>query len=94
MQPKKIKKRALPKSLQKVAAKNQNRKMVHSVFIVLNPMEILSKAKGWIQCSRCRQWAHDACAGIDENAWDDFICDLCLTNSSHNANSSKRLLKF
>jgi hypothetical protein len=52
------------------------------------------EGEGWIQCSRCRQWAHDACAGIDENAWDDFICDLCLTNSSHNANSSKRLLKF
>jgi hypothetical protein len=79
MQPKKSKK-GLPKSLQKVAAKNQNRKWCTHVFIVLNPKEILSKAKGGYNAHGVVQWAHDACSGIDENAWDDSSATLCPNN--------------
>ena len=40
--------------------------------------EIYSKAggEGWIQCIACKEWAHDDCAGVDD---DDikFVCDYC-----------------
>lgn len=32
--------------------------------------------EGWIKCSGCLQWAHDACSGVEE-VEDDFICDFC-----------------
>ena len=35
-----------------------------------------SVGEGWIQCQQCKLWAHDSCAGIDEND-DEFICELC-----------------
>jgi len=38
-----------------------------------------SKSKdkeGWIRCSGCHQWAHEACAGCEEDD-DDFVCDIC-----------------
>lgn len=30
----------------------------------------------WICCQLCKQWAHTACAGVDENE-DNFICEKC-----------------
>lgn len=30
----------------------------------------------WIQCSNCKQWAHEACADIPECS-DNYICDRC-----------------
>nr|XP_023025029.1 uncharacterized protein LOC111513100 [Leptinotarsa decemlineata] len=38
-----------------------------------------SKSKdneGWIRCSGCLKWAHEACTGAEEKD-DEFICDLC-----------------
>lgn len=32
--------------------------------------------EGWIKCSGCLQWAHEACSGVEE-VEDDFICDFC-----------------
>lgn len=32
--------------------------------------------EGWIQCSGCLNWAHEACAGAEKQD-DAFICDLC-----------------
>ncbi|KMQ81609.1 golgin imh1 [Lasius niger] len=32
--------------------------------------------EGWIRCSSCLRWAHEACAGCDEED-NDFICDVC-----------------
>ena len=31
---------------------------------------------GWIQCSLCKRWAHDLCAGVDEET-DFFQCEYC-----------------
>lgn len=32
---------------------------------------------GWIRCSACLSWAHEACAGCKEEN-DDFVCELCI----------------
>ncbi|KAF5289743.1 hypothetical protein FQA39_LY03660 [Lamprigera yunnana] len=37
----------------------------------------LSKGEGWIRCNKSLKWAHDQCAGVDEDD-DDFTCDLCV----------------
>ncbi|XP_022246856.1 uncharacterized protein LOC106463612 isoform X2 [Limulus polyphemus] len=31
---------------------------------------------GWIQCSHCKEWSHEECAGVDSDD-EDFICDIC-----------------
>ena len=31
---------------------------------------------GWIRCNICLRWAHDACAGVEDDD-DDFTCDFC-----------------
>ncbi|XP_031333945.1 uncharacterized protein LOC116163957 [Photinus pyralis] len=33
--------------------------------------------EGWIQCLLCKQWAHDACAGVEDDE-DVFQCNLCI----------------
>ncbi|XP_046397042.1 uncharacterized protein LOC124163957 [Ischnura elegans] len=41
--------------------------------------DLYSKSKqneGWIRCSGCHKWAHEACAGCEEED-NEFICDLC-----------------
>lgn len=32
---------------------------------------------GMIQCSICSEWAHEACAGKEEDHNEEFVCDLC-----------------
>lgn len=32
--------------------------------------------EGWAQCQRCSKWAHEQCAGIEDE--ENFICDFCL----------------
>ncbi|KAG8229654.1 hypothetical protein J437_LFUL008586 [Ladona fulva] len=34
--------------------------------------------EGWIKCQMCQHWAHEQCAGIDDDD-DIFVCDLCRT---------------
>ena len=29
---------------------------------------------GWIRCTHCLQWAHEACAGVDDDDV-DFLCE-------------------
>ena len=36
----------------------------------------MSANGGWIQCTTCRRWAHDDCAGIGDDD-DTFVCDIC-----------------
>jgi len=31
---------------------------------------------GWIRCDVCLRWAHDACAGVEDDD-DDFTCEFC-----------------
>lgn len=38
--------------------------------------EYVTSIDGWIQCRTCFQWAHELCAGVDEND-DEFICEYC-----------------
>lgn len=33
--------------------------------------------EGWIQCSVCKRWGHDECAGIDESDTEPFVCEWC-----------------
>ncbi|KAK4883153.1 hypothetical protein RN001_006472 [Aquatica leii] len=35
------------------------------------------QGEGWIRCCVCEKWGHEACAGIDSDDPDNFICDLC-----------------
>lgn len=35
------------------------------------------KADGWVQCLRCKLWAHDRCTGWEEELLVEFICDKC-----------------
>lgn len=45
--------------------------------IFCNELYLHSKAKeGWIQCSQCHGWAHEACTNVEEED-DTFICDFC-----------------
>lgn len=37
-----------------------------------------NKGEGWIQCSLCYKWGHEACAGVDDDDPDRFICDFCV----------------
>jgi hypothetical protein len=75
MQPKKIKK-VPPKKLAESSSEESEQENDALCIYCSEPYGNSVEGEGWIQCSRCPQWAHDACAGIDENAWDDFICDL------------------
>lgn len=36
-----------------------------------------SADQGWIKCNGCVEWAHESCAGCDDDE-DDFICTKCL----------------
>lgn len=41
--------------------------------------ELYSKSKtddGWVMCQDCRRWAHEACAGV-ENDYEAYSCDFC-----------------
>lgn len=42
-----------------------------------NALYVDSKAgEGWIQCSGCQEWAHEACSNAEEED-DTFLCDFC-----------------
>lgn len=41
--------------------------------------ETWSKSKhddGWLRCSVCKRWAHEACSGYDDLD-SDFLCEFC-----------------
>ncbi|KAK4873839.1 hypothetical protein RN001_013199 [Aquatica leii] len=50
-----------------------------------------SRGEGWIRCNKCLKWAHDQCAGVDEDD-DDFTCDFCLSHTK--TYGVKKQLKF
>jgi hypothetical protein len=31
----------------------------------------------WVKFSLCGYWAHDACAGVEEENWDEYGCNMC-----------------
>jgi len=31
----------------------------------------------WLQCCKCKEWCHETCEPIDNNA-ENFTCDFCL----------------
>lgn len=33
--------------------------------------------EGWIRCGSCKTWAHEACAGCNEEE-DQFECEFCI----------------
>lgn len=40
--------------------------------------ELYSKSiDGWIKCTVCMRWAHNLCAGIEEEKDSIFICEFC-----------------
>jgi hypothetical protein len=44
--------------------------------------EILSHSKageGCVKCSLCGYWAQDACVGVEEQDFDEYSCDVCVT---------------
>lgn len=38
--------------------------------------EYFTSIDGWIQCRKCFDWAHELCAGVEEDE-DEFICEHC-----------------
>jgi hypothetical protein len=45
--------------------------------IYCNALHLYSKSgEGWIQCSSCQGWAHEACTRAEEED-DTFLCDFC-----------------
>lgn len=46
--------------------------------IFCNALYLESKSgEGWIQCSSCQGWAHEACSKAEEED-DTFLCDFCV----------------
>lgn len=48
-------------------------------------MEIFSSNKngeGWMKCCASGKCGHEACAGIDSDDPDEFICDICCIMST------------
>ncbi|KAJ4430288.1 hypothetical protein ANN_22500 [Periplaneta americana] len=42
--------------------------------------ELFSNSKseeGWVKCHKCSEWAHEQCAGIDDEDDERYTCDFC-----------------
>ena len=36
------------------------------------------RGEGWVCCAICKHWAHEQCAGVDDDDEEEaFVCDLC-----------------
>jgi hypothetical protein len=46
----------------------------------INCLETFSNSTasdGWVECTLYGHWAHDVCAGVKEEDYDEYTCDLC-----------------
>lgn len=50
----------------------------NTACIYCNDLFSNSKSEeGWIKCSKCNEWAHEECAGIDDVDNGPYTCDFC-----------------
>ena len=35
------------------------------------------RGEGWVCCAICKRWAHEQCAGIEDDEEENFVCDFC-----------------
>ena len=69
----------------KVANRRQDRKKVQTEWICLECEAYYATDDGeddWIECSKCQNWFHLLCAGLEELTPEelaslDFVCSLC-----------------
>ena len=40
-----------------------------------------ASAEGWISCQKCNLWAHNSCAGADDDQ-ETFVCEICNDSDS------------
>uniref|UniRef100_A0A8D9B3W5 Zinc finger PHD-type domain-containing protein n=1 Tax=Cacopsylla melanoneura TaxID=428564 RepID=A0A8D9B3W5_9HEMI len=74
----KKKKRASPRTLFSETPSTSTSNASNPECFYCNEMYSKSKAReGWIRCSQCHKWAHDECAGVEDED-DDFECEICL----------------
>ncbi|KAJ8970575.1 hypothetical protein NQ314_001099 [Rhamnusium bicolor] len=52
---------------------------------------ICPAGEGWVQCINYHRWAHDECAGIEDNDCVPYYCDYCIENVRRNKVRRKRL---
>ncbi|KAL1448578.1 hypothetical protein WDU94_012303 [Cyamophila willieti] len=79
-QPKQSKKKkgASPRTLFSETPSTSTSNASNPECLYCNEMYSKSKAReGWIRCSECHKWAHDECAGVEDED-DDFQCEICL----------------
>jgi adenine-specific DNA methylase len=79
--PKKTKKTQAPKRMKTAAKEDKSSSddddQEHAECLYCNSLFSQSKkGEGWVSCSLCKRWAHEECAGCNEDI-DIFLCDLC-----------------
>lgn len=59
------------------ASLNDDKENEDAACIYCNELFSLSRrGEGWIKCTQCFQWAHEACVGAEGAAV--FVCELCI----------------
>ncbi|GBM76068.1 hypothetical protein AVEN_167488-1 [Araneus ventricosus] len=70
-------KKAKKKKMEEPVTSSDEEQESDDACIFCNDLYSNSKDReGWIQCNRCRGWAHEACSNAEEGEV-NFICDYC-----------------
>ncbi|KAK9884883.1 hypothetical protein WA026_009112 [Henosepilachna vigintioctopunctata] len=78
-----LKKNAKKKQKTTVAAKTENDDDEDTICLYCNDENhsFLKSSEGWVSCQLCGRWAHNGCAGVDdENTEEIHICIYCDNN--------------
>ncbi|XP_060804467.1 tigger transposable element-derived protein 6-like [Amyelois transitella] len=67
----------LEEETQKKKEKEEEEEDAECLFCT-EPYSKDAMGEGWIRCVECLKWGHEACAGLDSDDEDDFICDFCV----------------
>jgi hypothetical protein len=60
----------------KILVQTKKTRKRHTYF-ALNFIQNLRWKIVWIMCAHCKGWAHEACAGVEPDDDEIFICDFC-----------------